>query len=97
MMRNLNIIMLKRIVKLIIFFGVIFTLFFCITWQNIHMQLVKRRIEEIRVQRNALEKSIYLLNIELSYLKSRERIKAIVSEELNMMPITYRDINLIVY
>ena len=44
-----------------------------------------------------LEKNIYLMNIEFSYLKSRERIKKIAQDELNMVPVTYRDINLIVY
>jgi hypothetical protein len=61
------------------------------------MYLIKKKIEEIMVQRNTLEKTIYLMNIELSYLKSRERIKKIASEELNMVPITYKDIKLIVY
>ncbi len=91
------ILIFKRIFKLVVFFGVIFAVIFCITWQNIHMYLIKKKIEEIMVQRNALEKTIYLMNIELSYLKSRERIKKIASGELNMVPITYKDIKLIVY
>jgi cell division protein FtsL len=61
------------------------------------MYLIKREIEEIRVQRNELERSIYLMNIELSTLKSRERIKKIATGELDMVPVTYRDIKLIVY
>ena len=91
------ILIFKRIFKLVVFFGIIFAVIFCITWQNIHMYLIKKKIEEIMVQRNTLEKTIYLMNIELSYIKSRERIKKIASEELNMVPITYKDIKLIVY
>ena len=96
-MENTNLKILKRIFKLVIFFGIIFTLLFCITWQNINMHLIKREIEGIRVQRNELERSIYLMNIELSTLKSRERIKRIAIRELDMIPVTYRDIKLIVY
>ncbi len=96
-MENTNFRILKRIFKLVIFFGIIFTLLFCVTWQNIHMYLMKREIDEIRVQRNELERSIYLMNIELSTLKSRERMKKIATEELDMVPVTYRDIKLIVY
>lgn len=88
---------LKRIVKLVIFFAIIFSLIFCITWQNVHMGLLNKEIEGLAKKRNALEKNIYLMNIEFSYLKSRERIKKIAQEELNMVPVTYRDINLIVY
>ena len=95
-MSNPNILIVKRIFKLLIFFGVIFTLVFCITWQNVHMYIVKRKIEEIREQRNELEKSIYLMNVELSHLKSRERIKGIATKELNMVPVSYKDIKLIV-
>jgi len=96
-MENTNLKILKRIFKLVIFFGIIFTLLFCVTWQNIHMYLMMREIDEIRVQRNELERSIYLMNIELSTLKSRERMKKIATEELDMVPVTYRDIKLIVY
>lgn len=96
-MGSTNLTILKRIFKLVIFFGIIFTLLFCITWQNIHMYLMKREIDEIRVQRNELERSIYLMNIELSALKSRERMKKIATVELDMIPVTYRDIKLIVY
>ena len=88
---------LKRIMKLIIFFAIIFSLLFCITWQNVHMSLLNREIGELTKTRNALEKNIYLMNIEFSYLKSRERIKKIAQDDLNMVPVTYRDINLIVY
>jgi cell division protein FtsL len=96
-MGSTNLTILKRIFKLVIFFGIIFTLLFCITWQNIHMYLMKREIDEIHVQRNELERSIYLINIELSTLKSRERMKKIATMELDMIPVTYRDIKLIVY
>ena len=96
-MSNPNIVIMRRIVKLLIFFGIIFTLIFCITWQNVHMYILKRKINDIRVQRNALEKSIYLLNIQLSHLKSRDRIKKIATEGLNMVPVSYKDIKLILY
>jgi len=96
-MGSTNFTILKRIFKIVLFFGIIFTLLFCITWQNIQMYLMKREIDEIRVQRNELERSIYLMNIELSTLKSRERMKKIATTELDMIPVTYRDIKLIVY
>jgi cell division protein FtsL len=96
-MGSTNLTILKRIFKIVLFFGIIFTLLFCITWQNIQMYLMKREIDEIRVQRNELERSIYLMNIELSTLKSRERMKKIATTELDMIPVTYRDIKLIVY
>jgi cell division protein FtsL len=95
--RNSSLRIMKRILKLVLFFGIIFTVIFCITWQNIHMYLVKKRMEEIMMKRNALEKTIYLLNMELSYLKSRERITRIATEELKMEPINYRDIRYILY
>lgn len=88
---------LKRIVKLIIFFTIIFSLIFCVTWQNVHIYLLNKELREFAKKRNELEKNIYLMNIEFSYLKSRERIRKIAQEELNMVPVTYRDINLIVY
>ena len=88
---------LKRIMKLVIFFTIIFSLIFCVTWQNVHMYLLNKEIGEMAKKRNELEKNIYLMNIEFSYLKSRERIRKIAQEELNMVPVTYRDINLIVY
>lgn len=88
---------LKRIVKLIIFFTIIFSLIFCVTWQNVHMNLLNKEIGDLAKKRNELEKNIYLMNIEFSYLKSRERIRKIAQKELNMVPVTYRDINLIVY
>ena len=95
--KNSSLRILRRALKVVLFFGVIFMVIFCITWQNIHMHLVNRRMEEIMMMRNALEKTIYLLNMELSYLKSRERIRRIATEELDMEPITYRDIKFIVY
>jgi cell division protein FtsL len=95
--RSSSLRIMKRTLKLVLFFGVIFTVIFCITWQNIHMYLIKKRMEEIMMKRNALEKTIYLLNMELSYLKSRERITRIATQELKMEPITYRDIRYILY
>ncbi len=87
----------KRLVKLTCFIGIIFFLLFCITWQNIHMFTLNKKIEGLTQVRNDLEKSIYLEKMELSHLKSRERIRKIASEELGMVPVTYRDVKVIVY
>ena len=61
------------------------------------MFTLNRKIEGLTQVRNDLEKSIYLKKMELSHLKSRERIKKIASEELGMVPVTYRDVKVIVY
>jgi hypothetical protein len=61
------------------------------------MYLLNKDIERLAKKRNSLEKSLYLMNIELSKLRSRERIKRIGQEKLDMVPVTYKDINLIVY
>jgi hypothetical protein len=61
------------------------------------MFTLNRKIEGLTQVRNDLEKSIYLKKMELSHLKSRERIKNIASEELGMVPVTYRDVKVIVY
>jgi cell division protein FtsL len=88
---------LKKIFKLVVFFAIIFALIFCVTWQNVHMYLLNKDIERLAKKRNELEKSLYLMNIELSKLRSRERIKKIGQEKLDMVPVTYKDIKLIVY
>ena len=88
---------LRKIFKLVVFFTIIFALIFCVTWQNVHMYLLNKDIERLAKKRNALEKSLYLMNIELSKLKSRERIKRIGQQKLDMVPVTYKDINLIIY
>jgi cell division protein FtsL len=88
---------LKKIFKLVVFFTIIFALIFCVTWQNVHMYLLNKDIERLAKKRNELEKSLYLMNIELSKLRSRERIKKIGQEKLDMVPVTYKDIKLIVY
>ena len=88
---------LKKIIKLVVFFTIIFALIFCVTWQNVHMSLLNKDIEKLAKKRNELEKSLYLMNIELSKLRSRERIKKIGQEKLDMVPVTYKDIKLIVY
>ena len=92
-----NVETLKKIIKLVVFFTIIFALIFCVTWQNVHMSLLNRDIEKLAKKRNELEKSLYLMNIELSKLRSRERIKKIGQEKLDMVPVTYKDIKLIVY
>jgi cell division protein FtsL len=88
---------MRRMIKLTCFFAVLFFLLFCITWQNMHMFTLNRRIDELTEERNDLERSIYLKNMELATLRSRERVKGIATEELGMIPITYKDVKIIVY
>ena len=76
---------LKKIFKLIVFFAIIFALIFCVTWQNVHMSLLNKDLERLAKKRNELEKSLYLMNIELSKLKSRERIKEIDAQLLSFI------------
>ena len=61
------------------------------------MYLLNKDIKRLAKERKKLEKSLYLMNIELAKLRSRKRIKAIGQEEMNMVPVTYKDIKLIVY
>jgi len=89
--------MIKRMLRITCFFAVIFALVFCVTWQNIDMYLLNKKIFELTRKRNELEKSIYLKRMELSTLQSRQRIKRIAEEQLDMEPITYRDVKVIVY
>ncbi len=89
--------MIKRMLRITCFFAVIFTLLFCVTWQNIDMYLLNRKITELTKKRNELEKSIYLKRMELSTLQSRQRIKRIAEEQLDMEPVTYRDVKVIIY
>lgn len=89
--------MIKRMLRITCFFAAVFALVFCITWQNIDMYLLNRKITELTKRRNELEKSIYLENMELSTLQSRQRIKRIAEEQFGMEPITYRDVKVIVY
>ncbi len=88
---------LRKIFKLVVFFTIIFALIFCVTWQNVHMYLLNNDIKRLAKKRNELEKSLYLINIEFSKLRSRERIKRIGQEKLDMVPVIYKDIKLIVY
>jgi len=92
-----DMLVLKRITKIILFLVCIFSLLFCITWQNLHMYLLKRKLEELLRIRNNLEKQIYMKNVELLGLKSRDRIRNIAVNELGMVPVTYRDIKVIIY
>ena len=89
--------MIKRMLRITCFFAVVFILVFCITWQNIDMYLLNRKISELTRRRNELEKTIYLKNMELSTLQSRQRIKRIAEKQLGMEPITYRDVKVILY
>jgi len=61
------------------------------------MFTLNRRIDELTEERNDLERSIYLKNMELATLRSRDRVKGIATEELGMIPITYKDVKIIVY
>ena len=88
---------MRRMFKLTCFFAVLFFLLFCITWQNMYMFRLNRRIDELTVQRNDLERSIYLKNMELATLQSRERVKRIATESFGMIPITYKDVKIIVF
>jgi len=88
---------IHKVIKLFIFFSIIFILLFCITWQNIHIYLMEREIIGLTQKRNELEKKIYLKNIDLSNLRSRDRIKRIAQDDLDMVPISYKDVKLIVY
>ncbi|MFW6137572.1 MAG: septum formation initiator family protein [Spirochaetota bacterium] len=86
-----------KIIKMTVFFGVVFLLLFCITWQNINMYLLNKKIEDLQGIKNDLQKSIYLKKIELYSLSSRERVKHIAREKLGMVPVSYRDFKMIVY
>jgi len=88
---------MRRMIKLTCFFAVLFFLLFCITWQNMHMFSMNRRIDELTARRNDLERSIYLQNMELAALQSRDRVKEIATEEMGMIPITYKDVKIIVH
>ena len=88
---------MRRMIKLTCFFAVLFFLLFCITWQNMHMFSMNRRIDELTARRNDLERSIYLKNMELAALQSRDRVKDIATEEMGMIPITYKDVKIIVH
>ncbi len=96
-MIDTNISIIKKIVKLTLFIGIVFSLLFCITWQSVHLYLMNLRIEKLAQKKKALEKTVYLKNMELSSLKSRDRIEGIAVEEFGMTPITYYDVKLIVY
>lgn len=89
--------MVRRILKLTCFVALLFTIFFCITWQNIQVYNLNRRLKELSGIRDEVERSIFLKNVELSGLVTRERMKKIAVEELRMVPITYRDVKIIVY
>ena len=96
-MRETNWNIFKNIVKLILFFGVIFSVLFCVTWQSIHLYLINLQIDELTRKKNELEKTLYLKNIELSSLKSRARIRQYALDHFEMVPITYNDVKLIIY
>ena len=96
-MRNLNKSIVEKAAKLVLFFGVIFSVLFCVTWQSIHLYLLHRKIDELRIRKNELEKTLYLRSIDLSSLKSSERIRRIAEEQLAMTPICYADVKLIIY
>jgi len=90
-------IIVKKVLKLTVFFGVLFSLLFCVTWQSINQYLLNLRIDELTRKKHDLEKTLYLKNVETSAWTSRERIRNIAIKELGMSPITYRDVKLIIY
>lgn len=90
-------VIIKKMFKLMLFFGVLFSLLFCVTWQSIHDYLLNLRIDELIKEKHELEKTLYLKNVEISSLKSRERIRQIAVDQLGMSPITYNDVRLIIF
>jgi len=92
-----NAVILNRVLKMILFFVFFFSLVFFVTWQNVQMHLLQRKVDELGANRAILQKSLYLKNIELTTLQSRERIKGIAVEELGMVPVSYKDIRLVVF
>ena len=92
-----NAVILNRMLKLVFFFVIVFSLIFCVTWQNVKMYLLQRELDELSRKRSSLQKSLYLKGVELSALQSRERIRRIALGELGMVPVSYKDIRLIVY
>jgi cell division protein FtsL len=96
-MQEANSVILGRLLKLVFFFTVLFSLVFCVTWQNVKMYLLQRELEELSKKRSTLQKALYLKGVELSALTSRGRIRRVALDELGMVPVSYRDIRLIVY
>lgn len=96
-MSSVNKVIIKKIFKLTVFFGVLFSLLFCVTWQSIHDYILNLRINELTQKKHELEKTLYLKNVEISSWKSPERIRRIAIEQLGMSPITYNDVKLIIY
>jgi cell division protein FtsL len=90
-------IIVKKVLKLTVFFGVLFSLLFCVTWQSINQYLLNLRIDELTRKKHELEKTLYLKNVEISSWTSRERIRVVATEQLGMSPITYKDVKLIIY
>jgi cell division protein FtsL len=96
-MNSVNKVIINKIFKLTVFFGVLFSLLFCVTWQSIHDYILNLRINELTKKKHELEKTLYLKNVEISSWKSPERIRRIAIEQLGMSPITYNDVKLIIY
>ncbi len=96
-MNSVNKVIIKKIFKLTVFFGVLFSLLFCVTWQSIHDYILNLRINELTKKKHELEKTLYLKNVEIGNWKSPERIRRIAIEQLGMSPIKYNDVKLIIY
>jgi cell division protein FtsL len=90
-------VILNRVLKLVLFFLIVFSLIFFVTWQNVKMYLLQRELDALSRKRSSLQKSLYLKGGELSVLQSRDRIRRIALGELGMVPVSYKDIRLIVY
>lgn len=82
--------------KITVVLGGLLLLLFLVTWQNVQLYELKRRVQERSRYRNALEKELYLKRIEVADLESRERVGK-AAREAGMEPITYRDVKIIVY
>lgn len=87
----------KRIFKLVLFIGVGAMLLFFITWQNLRVYLLERKINELVKQKSHLEEQIYIDTLKLSEIASRESVRNVAVQELGMIPVTYRDVKLIAY
>jgi cell division protein FtsL len=84
-----------RLVKITLLVSVV--LLFCVTWQNVQIHLLESNVHARARIRNELENELYRKKLELMELESRDRIREIAVNELNMVPVTYRDVKVILY
>jgi hypothetical protein len=86
-----------RLLKITLLVSVVCLLLFCVTWQNVQIHLLESRVEARMRVRNELENRLYQKKLELMELESRDRIRDIAVHELDMEPVTYRDVKVILY